>query len=305
MLEIKDCTFSYPSKHSNRLALDRINLSVESGEFFGLLGENGAGKTTLIQLITSIHTLQVGDILVEGCSLKHDALSAKAQMGWVPQEFNFNGFQTLEYMLLNNAGYFGISRRQARKRMTFLLESLGLLDRKDMKIHQLSGGLKRRLMIVRALMHAPRLILLDEPTVGIDVTMREETWRFLEYLNESEGVTVVLTSHYLEEIERLCQTVGILNQGTLIQSGPLSDLFKDLVRELIHIQLNQPLPEGLVIAGQSGYDENDHILTIMTDPQRRIDQVVLELSTHSIGVTRIWSETTRLAHLMKQWMKSS
>jgi ABC-2 type transport system ATP-binding protein len=298
MLEVQHCDYAYTPETQ---VLNDINLSIQSGEFFGLLGENGAGKTTLIQLITSMLRLQSGDVMVDGRSLHQDPVCAKRKMGWVPQEFNFNGFQTLEYMLLNNAGYFGMRRSVARSRMQYLLTTLDLWDRRGMKIHQLSGGLKRRLMIVRALMHEPSILLLDEPTVGIDVGMREETWTFLEQLNQQEGVTIVLTSHYLEEIERLCQTVGLLHKGVLIQSGQLSDLFQGLARELMQLQLTAALPQNLTLPGQHAYDAQTHVLTIITDEQTQIDQVILQLHQHQIGVKRVWAETTRLAHLMKQW----
>ena len=298
MLEIKNCSYSY---HKNVEILNNINLFIEPGDFFGLLGENGAGKTTLIQLISSILKLQTGTIKINNTSLSKAPLSYKSQLGWVPQEFNFNAFQTLEQMLLNSAGFYGVSKKQALHRMQFLMESLDLWHRKNMRIRQLSGGLKRRLMIVRALITNPSILLLDEPTAGIDVTMRKNTWEFLNYLNQTEQTTIILTSHYLEEIEKLCNNVAVLHKGSIIKSGNLSNLLNDCAQETTYLHLENILPNNILLDNVVAYNQQENILAIEIKQPNDLHMAISTLLKNNIVINRIWSEQTKLATLLNKW----
>ena len=298
MLEIKNCSYSY--KQGNTI-LNNINLTIETGSFFGLLGENGAGKTTLIHLIASILKLQQGSITINNTSIISNTLKYKSQLGWVPQEFNFNAFQTLEQMLINSAGFYGISKKQALPRMQFLMESLDLWHRRKMRIRQLSGGLKRRLMIVRSLITKPSILLLDEPTAGVDVAMRKKTWEFLNHLNQTEKTTIILTSHYLEEIEKLCNQVAVLHKGNIIKSGKLNNLLNDCAQETTFIQLQNDLPNDINLKNVVSYDKK--ILAVEIKQQDDLHAIIKNLLQKNIKINRIWSEQTKLATLLNKWIQ--
>ena len=298
MLEIKNCSYSY--KQNNPI-LTNINLTIDAGSFFGLLGENGAGKTTLIHLISSILKLQQGSIKINNTSIIEDTLKYKSQLGWVPQEFNFNAFQTLEQMLINSAGFYGIPKKQALPRMQFLMESLDLWHRRKMRIRQLSGGLKRRLMIARSLITKPSILLLDEPTAGVDVAMRKKTWEFLNHLNQTEKTTIILTSHYLEEIEKLCNKVAVLHKGNIIKSGRLNNLLNDYAQETTFIQLQNDLPKDINLKNVASYDKK--ILAIEIKQQDDLHNTINNLLQKNIKINRIWSEQTKLATLLNKWIQ--
>ena len=301
MLTLNNICFAYTPK---KPILRSVNLHIPEGCFFGLLGENGAGKTTLIELINSMLLLQEGSISIDNMDLKTQTKACKSMLGWVPQEFNFNGFQPILYMLNNVAGYYGIPRRQAMVRIQHLLTTLGLWDRRHMKIQQLSGGLKRRLMIIRALLHSPKLLLLDEPTVGVDIQMREATWAFLEQLNQEEGVSIVLTTHYLEEVERLCQKVAVLDKGQIIKQGDLQQLLQGVSQEVTFFQLKTPLPKNLVVPGQLTSASETSPLSVVVNEANPLQSVLQHLQQHGALVERIWQEQTRLANLLKEWTRS-
>jgi ABC-2 type transport system ATP-binding protein len=208
-------------------ALKGVSLTVTQGEFLGLLGPNGAGKSTLISILAGLTLKSSGEVNVCGVSIDKDVDKAKSFIGLVPQEFNFNWFETVEDIILNQAGYYGISRKEALPRAKQLIKSLGLEDKSTTQAMKLSGGMKRRLMIARALIHEPRVLLLDEPTAGVDVELRRGMWEFLRELNEA-GTTIVLTTHYLEEAEQLCSEVAIINHGDIIRKGSVKSLLTDL-----------------------------------------------------------------------------
>lgn len=216
-------------------ALTSISLSVKKGEFFALLGPNGAGKSTLIGIICSLVQKTEGDVKVYGIPLEGDISSAKMKIGLVPQEFNFNFFEKVEDILFTQAGYYGISRKEAEPQITLLLTKLGLLDKRTEKSMKLSGGMKRRLLIARALVHKPTLLFLDEPTAGVDIELRHEMYAFLQELNK-DGVTIILTTHYLEEVERLCKRMAIISKGSIVSEGLLEDLVKDKTLEEVYLQ---------------------------------------------------------------------
>jgi ABC-2 type transport system ATP-binding protein len=216
-------------------ALQSVSLDIKQGSFFALLGANGAGKTTLLGILSTLVRPSTGVVHVMGRDLSKEPRDLKALMGVVPQEFNCHTFERVGDIVSNQAGYFGLSPRQARKRAEYYLKRLSLWDKKDDATRVLSGGMKRRLMIVRALVHDPKILLLDEPTAGVDVELRYDMWEFLKELNAS-GVTILLTTHYLEEVERLCQDVAFLNQGRIVYQDKvgaqsIEELFLSLVKK--------------------------------------------------------------------------
>lgn len=206
-------------------ALKGVNLSIAEGDFFALLGPNGAGKTTIISILTGLVVKTSGDVRVFGASLDTDSSRAKSYIGVMPQEFNFNIFEKVLDIVVNQAGYYGVSRAEALKRAAVVLQELRLWEKRAEMVQKLSGGMKRRLMIARALVHRPRLLILDEPTAGVDVELRRSMWDFLRKLN-AEGTTIILTTHYLEEAEQLCRNVAVIHKGEIVANEPMESLLK-------------------------------------------------------------------------------
>lgn len=225
-LEIKNLKKVY---QDGTVALDGVTLSVEQGEFFSLLGLNGAGKTTLIGIVTDLVRKTSGDIHLLGLDIDRQRSEAKHLIGLVPQEFNFNVFNTVEEVLVNYAGYFGISVKRSKERVDDILSRLKLNNKRETQVRFLSGGMKRRVMIARALIHDPKVLILDEPTAGVDVDLRRDIWDLLRLINK-DGMTIILTSHYMEEVEALCKRVAILHKGTIVREGQISDIQKDAQR---------------------------------------------------------------------------
>lgn len=207
------------------VALRGVDLDIEKGDFFALLGPNGAGKSTIISIITSLVTKSEGEVSVFGHSIDGDRDRAKEYIGVVPQEFNFNIFEKVIDIVTTQAGYYGIPLKEATERADELLKALGIYDKRNAPSQQLSGGMKRRLMIARALIHKPKLLILDEPTAGVDIEMRLGMWEFLRRMN-AEGTTIILTTHYLEEAEQLCRTVAIINKGEVKLHEPMQKLLE-------------------------------------------------------------------------------
>ncbi len=219
-------------------ALDHLSFEVKEGDFFGFLGPNGAGKTTAIRVLTGLAKYSEGDVRVFGYDVVRDYRKTRSLIGLVPQEFNFDPFFSAEWILRLEGGYFGMGSKEAKQRSEELLKMLNLWEKRNQDYKKLSGGMKRRLLIARALMHRPKLLILDEPTAGVDVELRYELWEFLQKLNR-EGTTIILTTHYIEEAERLCETIGVIHQGKmltvekkeeLIRSGKLETVFLQLIR---------------------------------------------------------------------------
>ncbi len=225
---------------NGQLALTGIDLSVASGDFFALLGPNGAGKTTLIGVVTHLVTKDSGKVMVFDKDIDKDLAGAKSYIGLVPQEFNFSIFETVEEIVVNQAGYYGISRTIAKQRAKKYLTQLDLWKKRDQQAGFLSGGMKRRLMIARALMHEPKLLILDEPTAGVDLEIRRSMWRFLKEINKN-GITIILTTHYLEEAEHLCKNIAIINQGKIIENTSISLLLAKLRVETFILFLKNPI----------------------------------------------------------------
>jgi ABC-2 type transport system ATP-binding protein len=221
-------------------ALKGINLDVAAGDFFALLGPNGAGKTTLIGIVTHLVTKTQGSIEIFGKNTDRERTAAKSYIGLVPQEFNFAVFETVQQIVISQAGYYGIPRAIAKKRAEKYLNQLNLWTKRDSQARLLSGGMKRRLMIARALMHEPKLLILDEPTAGVDIEIRRSMWRFLKEINQ-QGTTIILTTHYLEEAENLCKNIAIINEGEIIEHSSISDLLAKLNIETFILFLKRPL----------------------------------------------------------------
>ncbi len=221
-------------------ALVGVSLDVVPGDFFALLGPNGAGKSTLINIVSGLVKKTGGTVAINDVSIDGDHQAAKMHLGVVPQEFNFGIFEKVLDVILDQAGYYGIPRREALPRALKLLDSLGLLDKKDQQSRFLSGGMKRRLMIARALIHEPQLLILDEPTAGVDIELRREMWDFLTELNR-QGVTIILTTHYLEEAEQLCRNIAIINHGEIVAQGEIKKLLSDMDEETFVFHVDKPL----------------------------------------------------------------
>ncbi|WGO83025.1 ABC transporter ATP-binding protein [Arsenophonus apicola] len=239
-LELLQLTKTYPGGVK---ALTGIDLQVEVGDFYALLGPNGAGKSTTIGIISSLVNKTSGKVRVFGYDLDKDVVNVKRQLGLVPQEFNFNPFETVIQIVLNQAGYYGVPRSLALSRAEMYLSQLALWNKRDEPARDLSGGMKRRLMIARALMHQPKLLILDEPTAGVDIELRRSMWSFLKNLN-AQGTTIILTTHYLEEAEMLCRNIGIIQYGELIENTSMKKLLNQLESETFIFDLapKSPIP---------------------------------------------------------------
>lgn len=222
------------------VALKGVSLSVEEGDFFALLGPNGAGKSTLIGIVSGLVNKTSGEVRVNGISIDEDIARAKLCIGVVPQEFNFGIFEKIIDIVVNQAGYYGIPRHIALPSAEKYLKQLGLWEKRNGVARALSGGMKRRLMIARGLVHEPKFLILDEPTAGVDIELRRGMWEFLEGLNKS-GTTIILTTHYLEEAERLCKNVAIINHGEIVEMGSIKKLLAEMPEESIVIDLDKPL----------------------------------------------------------------
>ncbi len=228
--------------YRNFKALDRVSFEVAQGEFFGFLGPNGAGKTTTISAVTGLANYKEGKVEVFGFDVTRDYRETRALIGLVPQEFNFDPFLTVEQILIFEAGYFGIPKVKAKDRARDLLEFLDLWSKKNDGYKRLSGGMKRRLLIARALMHRPKILILDEPTAGVDLELRYHMWDFLKKLNQ-EGTTILLTTHYIEEAERLCSRIGVIHQGKIVALDPTETLIRRMSGDQVELYLKKELFE--------------------------------------------------------------
>lgn len=276
-------------------ALSGIDLAVEEGDFYALLGPNGAGKSTTIGIITSLVNKTSGKVSVFDHDIDTDLVQAKQQIGLVPQEFNFNPFETVEQIVVNQAGYYGVPRKEALKRSEKYLKQSNLWEKRNVRARMLSGGMKRRLMIVRALMHEPRLLILDEPTAGVDIELRREMWAFLTDLNES-GTTIILTTHYLEEAETLCRHIGIIQSGELIENTSMKNLLSKLQFETFIFDLGvyDKKPE---ITGYKYSLEDDVTLIVEVERNQGINDIFKQLSEQGIKVLSMRNKSNRLEEL--------
>jgi ABC-2 type transport system ATP-binding protein len=299
-LTLRNLKKTYKGGH---VALKGIDLDVQQGDFFALLGPNGAGKTTIIGIITSLVNKSGGSVSVFGHDLDSDPSSAKACLGLVPQEFNFNMFEPVVEVVANQAGYYGIERQEAFVRAEKYLKHLGLWDKRHVMARNLSGGMKRRLMIARALVHQPKLLILDEPTAGVDIEIRRSMWQFLREINAA-GTTIILTTHYLEEAESLCRNIAIINEGELVENTSTRQLLNTLHMETFVLDLESPLSELPDIDNCSLQlvDENTLEAEICRDDS--INALFTELSTRDIKVISMRNKTNRLEELFMSLVKN-
>jgi ABC-2 type transport system ATP-binding protein len=274
-------------------ALKGIDLTVEEGDFFALLGPNGAGKSTLIGICTSLVTKTAGTIKVFGHDLDSDLEAAKACIGVVPQELNLNQFETPETIVVNQAGFYGIPRRIARERAQKYLTQLSLWDKRNKMARTLSGGMKRRLMIARALMHEPRLLILDEPTAGVDIEIRRSMWDFLRELNAA-GTTIILTTHYLEEAETLCRNIAIIDRGRIAEADRMDRLLLKLHTESFLFSLRTPLTAVPTVPGYDLRLVDPHTLEVEVSKDRDLNELFSRLSADGIHVVSMRNKVNRL-----------
>ena len=292
-LSIKGLTKVYGNGFT---AVQGIDLEVPQGDFFALLGPNGAGKSTTIGIVTSLINKTTGEVRVFGDDLDTQREKVKSHIGLVPQEFNFNVFEPVIEIVVNQAGYYGIPRKEAFVRAGELLKQLGLWDKRREMARNLSGGMKRRLMIARALVHRPRLLILDEPTAGVDIEIRRSMWEFLRKINQ-QGTTIILTTHYLEEAESLCRNVGIIDHGQLIENTTVKSLLNRLNLETFVLDLKQPLTELPTVSAHVARLVDGHTLEVDVRKDASVNQLFVELGQQGIEVLSMRNKTNRLEQL--------
>jgi ABC-2 type transport system ATP-binding protein len=284
-------------------ALKGIDLTVREGDFFALLGPNGAGKTTAIGIVTSLIKKTRGSVTVFGYDLERDREAAKSCIGVVPQEINLNMFERCDHTLINQAGYYGVPPPLARERTEKYLKALHLWDRRASIARALSGGMKRRLMIARALVHEPRLLILDEPTAGVDIEIRRSMWDFMREINAA-GVTIILTTHYLEEAESLCRNIAIIDEGRIIENDSMSNVISKLQREAFVLSLQEPISEAPVLDGYTVRMRNEREIEVEVAKGQGLNQVFAELSAQRLHVSSMRTKTNRLEELFIRLVES-
>ena len=289
-LSIRGLTKTY---HNGVQALRGVDLDVEQGDFFALLGPNGAGKTTLIGIITSLVNKSGGTASVFGYDLDRQLERAKSCIGVVPQELNFNQFESPLTIVINQAGFYGIPRAVARVRAEKYLRQLQLWDKRNGMARGLSGGMKRRLMIARALMHEPRLLVLDEPTAGVDIEIRRSMWEFLNGINAS-GTTIILTTHYLEEAENLCRNIAIIDNGNIVERDRMSNLLRGLHTETFVLNLRNPVAQAPRVAEFALTRIDDHTLEVAVSKEQSLNGLFEQLSAQGLDVLSMRNKVNRL-----------
>ena len=283
-------------------ALRGVNLEVDEGDFFALLGPNGAGKSTTIGIISSLVNASEGEVKVFGFDLNTQKEQAKSCIGLVPQEFNFNQFETVLQIVLNQAGYYGVPRGVAKERAEKYLKQLDLWGKRDMAARTLSGGMKRRLMIARALMHEPKLLILDEPTAGVDIEIRRSMWDFLKTINE-KGITIILTTHYLEEAEMLCRNIAIIDKGTIVENTSMKALLSKLTVETFVLDLGE-YPTKPEITGYQTRFIDDTTLEVDVEKSEGLNPVFSQLTEQSVPVLSMRNKSNRLEELFVTLVES-
>lgn len=300
-LSIRNLTKTYANGFQ---ALKGVDLDVEEGDFFALLGPNGAGKSTTIGIIASLVNKTGGTVKIFDTDIDTDFAKAKTYLGLVPQEFNFNVFEPVVEIVVNQAGYYGIERHEAFRRAEGCLKQLGLWDHRHDIARNLSGGMKRRLMIARALVHQPRLLILDEPTAGVDIEIRRSMWRFMREIN-TRGTTIILTTHYLEEAESLCRNIGIIDHGELIEHSTMKHLLGQLQTETFVLDLAKPIERLPELPGHAFALIDDHTLEVEISKDTGINQVFIDLAARGIEVLSMRNKTNRLEQLFMRLVDAS
>jgi ABC-2 type transport system ATP-binding protein len=292
-LSIRNLTKVYNNKLE---ALKGISLDVMPGDFFAVLGPNGAGKSTTIGIISSLVRKTAGDVEIFGINIDTDFSQAKKFLGVVPQEFNFSMFEKVEDIVLQQAGYYGLSRDYAKTQAEKYLKKLNLWDKRDTPARMLSGGMKRRLMIARALVHEPKLLILDEPTAGVDIELRRSMWEFLREINDA-GTTIILTTHYLEEAESLCRNVAIIDKGLLVKNTSVKNLLQELHKEVFIFDTAEELPLNFAI---DAFDINiidQHCFEVQIEKGQTLNSVFAKLSEKNISIISMRNKANRLEEM--------
>ncbi|MBK6672850.1 MAG: ABC transporter ATP-binding protein [Proteobacteria bacterium] len=299
-LSVKGLTKTY---RNGVQALKGIDLDVEEGDFFALLGPNGAGKTTLIGIVTSLVNKTAGQVSVFGYDIDRDLDRAKSCIGIVPQEINFNMFESPETIVVNQAGFYGVERGLARERAEKYLKQLQLWEKRKGMARALSGGMKRRLMIARALMHEPKLLILDEPTAGVDIEIRRSMWDFLRQINE-QGTTIILTTHYLEEAESLCRNIAIIDGGRIIERDRMSNLLRKLQTESFLFTLRDPVATVPVLEGYGVKLVDDHTLEVEMSKEQNLNDIFARLSAQQVAVLSMRNKVNRLEEMFMRLVEN-
>ena len=299
-LSVKGLTKTYKNGVQ---ALKGIDLDVAEGDFFAMLGPNGAGKTTLIGVVTSLVNKSGGSVSVFGHDIDTELERAKACIGIVPQEFNFNMFESPETIVVNQAGFYGVDRDLAHQRAEKYLKQLALWDKRKSMARALSGGMKRRLMIARALMHEPKLLILDEPTAGVDIEIRRSMWDFLRQINEA-GTTIILTTHYLEEAENLCRNIAIIDGGRIIENNSMSTLLRRLQTESFLLSLRTALTEAPQLDGYRVTLVDDHTIEVEVTKDQGINDIFARLSAQGIDVLSLRNKVNRLEEMFMRLVEN-
>ncbi|MEI7011692.1 ABC transporter ATP-binding protein [Leptospira licerasiae] len=292
-LEIKNLVKTYAGGVQ---ALKGIDLTVDEGDFFALLGPNGAGKSTTIGILSSLVNKTSGEVKIYGADIDKELTLAKSYIGVVPQEFNFNIFEKVEHIVINQGGYYGLSRKVAVERTHNYLSQLGLYDKRKEGAGRLSGGMKRRLMIARALVHNPKVLILDEPTAGVDIEFRRSLWDFLVKLNES-GITIILTTHYLEEAENLCKKIAIIDQGKIVENTSMKELLVKLDSQTFVLDLKQPISSTIDLNGFHLNKLDDLTIEVDIGKNNSLNELFRLLDKSGIQISSMKNKSNRLEEL--------
>lgn len=292
-LDIENLCKIYPK---NFKALDQVSLKVNAGDFYALLGPNGAGKSTLIGIISSLVNKSNGKVEILGIDIDENHSLAKQKMGIVGQEVNFNQFETVYQILTQQAGYFGLDKKIVKTNSEYYLKALDLWDKRNEQGRNLSGGMKRRLMVAKALVNEPELLILDEPTAGVDIELRRSLWNFLKEINE-KGTTIILTTHYLEEAEKLCKNISIIDQGKIVKTSSMKSLLKELESEIYVFEMKQTVPHDLKLENLKINKIDEMTISVTVGKSKGIDEVLKIFQSNNIEINSIHNETNRLEEL--------
>lgn len=284
-------------------ALKSVDLEVAKGDFFALLGSNGAGKTTMIGIVAGLLNETSGSVSVLGIDQNDNPNGVKRLIGLMPQEFNFNPFEPIEEILINQAGYHGINRNEAKANAEVLLKRVELWDKRLEMAKTLSGGMKRRLMLTRALIHNPKILILDEPSAGVDVEIRRSMWAFLTELNK-DGMTIILTTHYLEEAESLCRNIAILNQGKVIEQTSMKKLLSKVSQQTLILESATILPDSIISANFQVKRLDNYALQVVLESGLSITQALKSLSEQGVSIEHVRSSQNRLETLFLRLTKN-
>ncbi len=292
-LSIKNLKKTY---RNGFIALKGLDLNVESGDFFALLGPNGAGKSTAIGIISSLVTKTSGSVSIFGHDLDKQRTQAKMNIGLVPQEINFNQFETVRNIVINQAGYYGIPRKEAKRRADHCIKQMDLWDKRDSVSRRLSGGMKRRVMIARAMVHSPKLLILDEPTAGVDIEIRRAMWEMMEMANQ-QGTTIILTTHYLEEAESLCRNIAIINQGEIVENSDMQSLLAKINMQYFMLNLSEPVKQAPQVHGYQLEMLEPSVLNVGVPKEKGLNPLFHQLSEQGIKVHSLKNKSNRLEQL--------